>query len=238
MIRTILRLLLLAPALALASAAAGAPAEAPTPAKAVPPPVWHAQAVNEGPAGLTLTYYWSKGRSLRSFSVVAGRPILTLVHQDWYYVVDEVAGKGIAVQRSTRALEEDAKGGRPFGQEAEIMMDLGAEKVRTERLGPTQVDVYRLSDHKGRREVWVPADGQRLPLRVEVFDRAMKSNHRVQYISWTQDLELPDRFFQPDPRIELDRMTYDEYLKRAATELLLPILYGSLLHGPRPEDGS
>ena len=231
--RALLSLLLVATA----GAAAGAPAEAP-PAASAPQPVWHAQAVNEGPAGLTLTYYWSKGRSLRAFTVVAGRPVLTLVDHDWYYVVDEVSGRGMAVQRASRALAEDARGERPFGQEAEIMVAMGAEKVRTERVGPTEVDVYRLSDHNGRREVWVPADGRRLPLRVEVFDRAMKSNHRVQYIAWTQDLELPERFFQPDPRIELDRMTYDEYLKRAANELLLPILYGSLLHGPRPEDGS
>ena len=78
-----------------------------------------------------------------------------------------------------------------------------------------------------------------LPLRVEVFDKGLKSPSRRDYIGWTQALELPDAFFEPDPRVKLERMSYDEYLKRSAEGPVgsVPILFGSLLHG-EPTDGA
>jgi hypothetical protein len=63
------------------------------------PETWHSRAISEGPTGLSITYFWSKGRSMRAQTVVQGRPIVTLVHRDWYYVVDEISGTGLAVER-------------------------------------------------------------------------------------------------------------------------------------------
>jgi hypothetical protein len=142
------------------------------------PETWHSRAISEGPTGLSITYFWSKGRSMRAQTVVQGRPIVTLVHRDWYYVVDEISGTGLAVERSRRALEEDAGGERPFAQEAQLIVEQGGELVRTEKQGAEAVNVYRLSDAQGRREVWTPAQGPRVPLRVEIFDRATSATGR------------------------------------------------------------
>jgi hypothetical protein len=208
-------------------------AEPHAPARAVVQEVWHVQRVAEGPTGVSITYFWSKGRSMRAVTVVQGRPILTLIYRDWYYVIDEVSGTGLAVQRSTQALQEDAAGGRPFAQEAELIIAQGAELVRTEKLGPTTTEVWRLTDRTGRREVWMPAGGERIPLRAVIFDRAVAEEHTVRYLGWTRNLELRDDFFRPDPRIQLERLTYAEYLKRTAAGPVgpAPVLYNTLLHG-------
>jgi len=212
---------------------------APAPAGAAEEPeTWHSRAISEGPTGLTVTYFWSKGRSMRAQTVVQGRPIVTLVHRDWYYVVDEISGTGLAVERSRRALEEDASGERPFAMEAQLIVEQGGELVRTEKQGAEAVAVYRLSDRQGRREVWTPADGPRIPLRVEIFDRGTSAKRAVQYTSWDRTLVPPERFFRPDARIRLQRLTYDEYLQKTANAPpVLPVLYGALLHG-RHRDGT
>ncbi len=225
---------LAAPAGAQEEPAAAAPGGAGTPA---PPPIWHVQAMTSSESTPpTVTYFWSKGRSLRSLTVVAGRPVTTIVHKDQYYVVDELAGRGIAIQRSNRALEDDREGGRPFAREFEVMIAGGAERVRTERFGTNQVDVYRLTDGTARREVWVPREGPQLPFRVEIFDRTRAETRRTEYLGWTRDLRVPDSFFEPDANADLDRMTYEEYLERSGKDLVgpAPVLYGTLLHGLRP----
>lgn len=224
MIRILASLLVLLTLLATATTARDARAEGAG--------VWHAMAVTEGPTGPSITYFWSHDRSLRASTVVQGRPIVTMVHHDWYYVVDELAGAGVAIQRSPRALEEDALGGRPFGQEVDLMLDQGAELVGREQRDGQTVLKYRLSDDKARREVWAAPGDARIPLRVEIFDRAAGAARAVQYTGWRRDLTIPDRFFRPDARIALDRMTYQEYLRRTAdAPLALPVLYGTLLHG-------
>ena len=55
--------------------------------------VWHAQAVSSSPlGGFSLSYYWSRGRNLRVSTVLQGYPMLTLVHGDTYYAIDESRG--------------------------------------------------------------------------------------------------------------------------------------------------
>jgi hypothetical protein len=204
-----------------------------------PPPVWHAQAMATSEiGGSSFTHFWSKGRSLRALTVVQGRPVLTLVHRDWYYAIDELGQEGIAVQRSPQARADDAKGERPFGEEAKVMLARG-EKIRSEKRGPTTVDIYRLNDESARRDVWVAQGPEHLPLRVEIFDKALKSQHRRDYFGWTQELEIPDAFFEPDPRVKLERYSYDEYLKKSANDPVgpVPVMYGSLLHG-EPGEGA
>lgn len=193
---------------------------------------WYAQAVSDGPNGISTTYFWAKGRSLRALTIVRSRPIITMVHRDWYYVLDEIGGKGIAIQRGTQALREDASGMRPFGMEATLIVQQGAEKVRTESLQGQLVDVWRLTDQKARREVWTAADRPDIPLMVEVFDRATSEKRTVRYIDWAWEIKIPERFFRPDARYELERLSYDEYLRRTAeANLYLPVFYSSLLHG-------
>jgi len=202
------------------------------------PPVWHVQGVKQGRGGTTITYYWSKGRSLRALTVVGGHPVVTLVHGDWYHVFDQIGGQGISVRRSDRALAADRKGGRPFARELEVLLAEGAERVGTEQYGGGPVDVYRLTTERGRREVWAAGKDQRLPVYVEMFDRRAMATETIRYLNWSRGLEIPDRFFEPDPRIELRTLTYAEYLEAAGEGPVgpVPVLYGSLLHGPRPED--
>lgn len=193
---------------------------------------WYARAISDGPGGISATHFWSKGRSLRALTVVRGRPILTMVHRDWYYVLDEIGGKGLAIQRGTQALREDSNGLRPFAMESTLIVQQGAEKVRTETLQGQVVDVWRLTDQKARREVWTAEDRPDIPLMVEVFDRATNDKRTIRYIDWTWDMKIPERFFRPDARFVLDRMSYDEYLRRTAdSEAYLPVFYASLLHG-------
>lgn len=234
-----LALVLPAPRAPAQEAAPGGP-KAP-PAQAEPPAeVWHAQAITmtEG-APMNITYYWSKGPSLHAETVVAGHKLITLVHHEWYYVVDAVTAKGVAIQRSPRAVAQDATRGRPFGREADLILEQGAEKVGSETHGGTTVDVYRLTDKAARREVWMPQTGLRVPLHVEVFDRAMGKTRRTDYIGWTQEVELSDAFFEPDPRVELERLSYQQYLDRANKGHMIgpaPVLYAYLLHGTRQQE--
>lgn len=196
--------------------------------------VWFVQAMNTTPTvGLAISYFWSKGRKLRVSTIVQGQPILTLVSGDWYYAIDVLGERGLAIARSAKALAEDAKGGRPFANEAQLIRDRGGEIVRTDQLGSLVCDIYRLTDEGGRREVWVPQKGEDLPLRVEVFDRATGETRRIDYVGWATSLHLPDSFFDPDPRVELEELTYDEYLKRAGQGPVgpIPVLYGYMLHG-------
>jgi hypothetical protein len=193
---------------------------------------WYAQAISDGSNGISATHFWAKGRSLRALTIVRGRPILTMVHRDWYYVVDELGGKGIAIQRGTQALREDAKGLRPFAMESMLIVEQGAEKVRTEMLHDQIVDVWRLTDQKASREVWTAEDRPDIPLMVQVFDRATNDKRTVRYIDWSWEMKIPERFFRPDARFVLERMSYDEYLLRTAdSNLYLPVFYSSLLHG-------
>jgi hypothetical protein len=202
--------------------------------------VWHAQQMATSEiGGFSISYFWSRGRNLRVATVLQGQPMLTLVHGDTYYAIDELRGTGLAIQRGPAALAADAKGERPFAEEARMVLGRGGEKIRTEKLAGRDIDVYRLNDEAARRDVWVTQGKEPLPLRVEVFDKGLKSPSRRDYIGWTQALELPDAFFEPDPRVKLERYTYDEYVKKAADGPLgpVPILFGTLLHG-EPTDGA
>jgi hypothetical protein len=200
---------------------------------------WYAQALTDGLAGPSVTYFWSQGRSMRAMTVIGGRPIITIVHRDWYYVIDELAGQGAAIQRSNRALAEDADGSRPFAQEARLIQEQGAELVRTQEVSGSTINVYRLSDAQARREVWTPAEGDVIPLRVEIFDRQVNQKHITSYTDWNKNFSIPTRFFRPDARIQLERMTYEEYLRRTTDKALpLPVLYGGLLHGVSREEDS
>jgi hypothetical protein len=194
--------------------------------------MWYAQAISQGPTGVSSTYFWSRGSSLRALTIIQGRPLLTMVHRDWYYVVDELSGKGLAIQRSTQALREDAQGLRPFAQEATLIVEQGAEKVRTETIQGRKVDVWRLTDNQARREVWTAAERPDIPMKVEIYDRGTTESRTIQYVDWSWTLKIPERFFRPDARIVLERLSYKEYLRKTTDATAsLPVLYASLLHG-------
>lgn len=203
------------------------------PKQAAPESTWYAQVVTQSDMGFTVQHQWSKGRKLHA-QVVAGpgELVITLVNGPWYYAVDAVRGRGIAVRRSSQALAIDARGGRPFGNEGGELIAQGAEKVRTEDVGGRDCEVYRLTESTGRREVCLTPDQSRLPLRMETFNRASGITFQKNYVNWTRELLIPDAFFEPDPRWQIERYEYEDYAKAAATGPFgVPVLYGELLHG-------
>ncbi len=200
-----------------------------------PEETWYAEAFTQSDGIPTERGMWSKGRKFRDQILVAGIPAVTIVNGDTYYAIDELHGVGLAVQRSPKALALDAKGGRPFLDEAARIQADGAEKVRTERVAGRACDVYRITNEDGKREAWLTQDALRLPVRIEVYSRATDTTS-LTYVNWQHGLEIPDSFFEPDPRVHLERLTWQEYLERLAKGPVgpVPILYTDLLLGPKP----
>ncbi|NNL65842.1 MAG: hypothetical protein HKP30_06350 [Myxococcales bacterium] len=198
---------------------------------------WQAETLSSSPLGLRSTQYWSSGSDkLRAETVIAGQRLVTIVNGDRYYSINANTGSGIAIKRSKRALDDDRKRTRLLGLEGFKIRERGGEKVKSERLGGRMCDVWKLTDGSGRREVWVQQDSgeEMLPLHVEVYNRSAAAEIRTDYIQWSSGLELPERYFLPDPRFTMVEMEYDDYVKRAGKgERLVPVLHANLLHGDK-----
>ncbi len=196
---------------------------------------WYALRITRGDAGIIVTHFWSTGRSMRAEAVLSGVLIQQIVSGEWYYVIDDVRGTGIAVRRSAAALEYDRSnpGVRPFGNEAADLIARGAELVREEQVGDRKAKVYRLTDEQGRHEIWVTDDASALPVRIDSTDRSSGAHVITDYVDWLSAIQASAAFFEPDPRVQIERIEYDEYMDRASRERLgpAPVLFGDLLHG-------
>jgi hypothetical protein len=201
--------------------------------QAPPEPTWFVQRVTTGDAPLRVEYFWSKGSRLRAETVVAGRPILTIVSGEFYYVIDALGEVGVAIRRSPASLAADATRGRPFGREGDLMLAEGAEKVGEDDRTGKPCDLYRLTDSRGRREVCLSPDERRLPVHSETYSRSSHRRVETRYLDWVQGFRASDSFFTPDPRLELERIEYDAYLERSRRGTVgpAPVLYRELLHG-------
>lgn len=197
------------------------------------PTSWYALRVTRGDTGVIVTSLWSAGRNLRAEAVLGGVPIVQLVSGEWYYVIDGLRHVGMAVRRSPKALQADLQPGRPFGNEAVDLQARGAELIREEEVGGRKARVLRLTDQMGRHEVWVTDDASALPIRIDSTDRDSGVHIVTDYVDWLSELDLPPAFFEPDPRIQVERLEYDEYVQRSAQGPLgpAPVLFGDLLHG-------
>lgn len=204
-------------------------------AKDAAPETWYAQLFTHGDTIVRVDHTWSKGRKLRSELVVQGRSFLTLVNGDRYIVIDQTGGNGIAIQRAPEALAIDAKRPkeRPFGREVEELVAKGAEVVRSENLNGRPCRVYRKTDDVGKREIWVTDDKQQLPLRVEFFARDGSAHTTTDFLEWLAGVDLPDAFFEPDPRVALETIEYADYVERSKQGPVwpAPVLFAPLLHG-------
>jgi len=224
-------------------AKAGAPPKAPdgkadAKADASPPDpdkvTWYAQALAQGPGGLNVTHFWSKGSKFRAETVIAGHKIVSLVNGDWYFAYDVTKGLGIKVRRTPAAIANDAPYLRPFGNEALKLIKQGAEKVREETFAGRETEIYQLTDRLGKRVVWVSKDQLNIPLRVEFFNRAMGTRQATDYVDWLTGLTLPDEFFTPDPNVEITEYEFEEWLSftgKIGSVGPVPVLYADLLRG-------
>jgi len=195
---------------------------------------WYAQAFSRSDTGLNVTHLWALKSKFRAETVTRGHKIVTIVSGDTYYVYDSLTMAGIAVRRAPAALAAESQTPRPFGNEAQILIDDGGEKIREETISGRRADVYQVTDDNGRRMVWVTQDDRRLPIRIEVFGRKSGSTRYKEYVDWVGGLPLTDAFFEPEPGVQLKRFELDEYIAKVLERdpaTAIPILYGELLHG-------
>ena len=92
------------------------------------PNTWYAMSLTRAANNAVVTHYWSHDRKFRSETVVAGHRVVTIVNGKDYYALDPVAGVGLRIDRSPRAIADDAANERPFATDWEEMKKKGAEK--------------------------------------------------------------------------------------------------------------
>jgi hypothetical protein len=195
---------------------------------------WYAQAFSHGPGGINITHFWSKGSYLRAETIIAGHKIVTIVKDEWYYAYDATRANGIRVRRTPAARAMDAPYRRPFGNDALKLIRQGAEKIREETLHGRDTEVYRLTDRRGRRTVWVTKDALNIPLRIEMYSRATKTTQVTDYTDWLTGLTLPDRYFEPERVVLIESYEFEQYahaLARKGSVGPVPVLYDDLLRG-------
>jgi hypothetical protein len=200
-------------------------------------PSWYAMALVHGDTGLNVTYLWSLKSKFRAETVVRGFKFVTIVNGDTYYVYDALIMTGIAIRRAPAALAAESPDRRPFGNEAQALIEQGGEKVREEGIAGKRAEVYQITDDTGRRIVWVTQDDRRLPIRLEFFNRKSGTKRYMEYVDWAAGFSVGDVFFEPEPRIRFDRFELDEYIESTLakdTAVTFPIFHTELLHGPAP----
>ena len=194
---------------------------------------WYAETLAEGDRNFRVSYLWSKKSKFRAVTMVNGHPIITMVDGPNYYTVDALTKRGISIARSPRAIERDKQGKRPFGDELELTLRSGGEKVGTETIGGGVCDLYQLTNDTGRVKVCVTQTEPPLPVRIENFRRQSARTEIIRYVNWISGMEIPDSFFKPGSDVQLEHVGYEEYLERSPVEPLgpAPPIYGYLLHG-------
>jgi outer membrane lipoprotein-sorting protein len=203
--------------------------------KKVNPKTWHASSFGSGRGGYRILHAWSKGPNLRSETLIAGHPVITIVRGNRYIVVDTLLGKGVDIERAPAAIADDKKGERPFANEFEVLVRENGEKVDDEVVLGVKTEVWRSTDSAGRRTIWVKASEPKVPVRIESFDRAIGNTVTIDYSNWMFDLRIPDDFFLLPAGLKLETLSYDDYVARslAGAPDPAPIFHPQLLHGAR-----
>ena len=167
--------------------------------------------------------------------MINGHSIVTIVNGEYYYIIDPITARGVAIRRLPHAIAQDAARGRPFALEYDRIVREGGEVVDTAEVGGRMCDHYRHTDADGRRQVWVTQDARRLPVRVETYSRQTRRSEGTDYTNWLWGFHVADSFFEPSPAIELERITYEDYTRRSMKEMIgpAPALFGYFLKGER-----
>lgn len=211
--------------------AGGAAQPAPSAANAANQ-IWYVQSVAQSEVtGYQSGHYWSHGVKFRFETVIDGHPIVNIVNGSNYYALDLFSGVGIVIERSAKAVAQDRLVSRPFGNDHIQLLNEGGELVREEVLFGKPCKVYRLTNDRGRREVWVDKKLD-LPIRAITFQRVTAIETVTDYIGWARDnREMPDSFFAPDPRLKLVNIRYDGFARYAEEGTVVPVLFPYLIHG-------
>jgi hypothetical protein len=196
---------------------------------------WYAERIISGDTPPIVEHLWSKGSKFRAETVIGGMPVVTLVNGDRYITIDRASRVGVSIQRNPEAVRQDAERSRPFGNEGSILAGAGGEKVSTERVAGRPCELYRLTNSEGRQEACISRDAERLPLQVKVWRRKSGKEALTRYLDWISGLPLSDQFFEPDASVQLEQVSYDDYVRRAGEEQIgpAPPFFRGLLHGTK-----
>jgi hypothetical protein len=191
--------------------------------------------MTQSDTGNLVEFLWAKGNRMRSLTVIAGRPVVTLVNSTQYIIIDELSREGVSIGRSPIARKQDAKRGRPFGNEAADLIAAGAEKISGGVESGLEATQYRLNGPGVKQEIWVTAGDYELPVEIYRYFRKTASEMRIRYLGWSPGLPIPDWFLEPPADVTLEVVTYEEYIERSKTEPVgpAPPFYAELLHGRR-----
>lgn len=187
---------------------------------------------------IMIVQYWSRGARFRSETVVSGHPIVTIVSDGMYYTYDALTQKGYAVPRTKAAIAEDAKRMRPFGNDLEELLADGGEKISSEVLNGVDVDVYRVTDGRGRRTLWASSGTLQVPVRLESYDRKSGRTGNLDWITWLPGLKIDETFFKPSSDLDLKRFkSYEAFMEALQEKPVEPVppLFHYLLHSATAE---
>jgi hypothetical protein len=218
--------------LVLAPAAAQQAPPAPAPATAGAE-TWYTERLITGASTPGVEHLWSKGPWLRSELVVAGQPIVQIVKGDRYVIVNRLLRQGVSIQRNPIAIQKDASRRRPIGDDGEIILAAGGEPSGSATIGGQACTLVRLTDGDGRRETCISTSEAHVPLRTTFWHRASNRTTEISYLTWASQVPLADDFFAPDPGVQLQELSYEQYLAEVEKAAVgpAPPTFSHLLHG-------
>ena len=176
-----------------------------------PPDSYYAMTLGRSDFDLVVASYWSLGPLLRSQTVVAGHLIVTLVDKKYYYTYDVLTRKGYRIGRSKTTIARDGERPRPFALDYIDLIAEGGEKIREETLNGIRVDVYRVTDEKGRRTLWVTQNSLKFPVKLEAYDRKSGRTSVLDWVQWIPAIDLEKEFFKEPKGLDLRR--FDDYFE-------------------------
>ena len=167
--------------------------------------------------------YWALGSRLRAEAVVRGQNVVTVVSGEFYYAWNALTNLGYRIRRPPEAIAADAKRSRPFALQLEQILAEGGEKIRDETIEGIEVEVYRVTDEKGRRTLQVQKGPGQIPVRLEAYDRTTGGEWRLDWINWIAGVMIPEPFFEPPSEVKFEQFeSYDGYRLRQAEQHVQP----------------
>lgn len=200
------------------------------------PKTWHATVFFSSGSSYRIIHYWSDGAKMRAETLISGHPITTIVRGDRYVTLDRLTGKALDIERAPSAVLEDQGRARPFGIELDELKKSGGERIEDTTMSGVPVEVWRSTDDKSRRTVWVSKKPPHVPIRAETFVRGSSQTLTFDYSNWSFDLEMPPAFFALPAEVSVERFGYAEFGTKSVDSPTggPPILYPDLLHGGHP----
>jgi hypothetical protein len=197
------------------------------------PETWYTERLITGAGAPGVEHLWSKGAWLRSEVVVGGQPILQIVRGERYVIVNRLLRSGVSIRRNPIAIQKDASRRRSIGDDGDIILAAGGEPAGSSQIAGQACTVVRLTDGEGRRETCVSTNEAKVPLRTTFWHRASNRTSEINYLTWASQVPLPDEFFAPGPDVQLQELSYEQYLEASQKGPVgpAPPTFAHLLHG-------